>query len=108
MIYHSQLCNWLFASTYISIKKQIKDGTKYLFTILNLNLKKIEDLFKTKCILNKNQCINLHMQLIHVMKEFEKLLNFDYNIEKFKFIFIELYIVVSKNYLLLKNCRNKE
>nr|PNR34757.1 hypothetical protein PHYPA_022655 [Physcomitrium patens] len=79
--------------------------------------KRMEDLLKIKYMLNRNQCTNLYMQLVQVMKVFEKAFEkafekvstipYDDNIGKMWLIFVELHVVVGKSFLLLENCGEK-
>lgn len=74
-------------------------------------IERMDDLLKTKDMMNRNQCTSLYMQLVHVMKVFDKVmkvLTYDDNIEKGKPIFVELHVVVSKSYLLLENCGDRK
>lgn len=74
-------------------------------------------LLKRKYMLNRNQCTNLYMQLVQVMKVFEKAFEkafekvstipYDDNIGKMWLIFVELHVVVGKSFLLLENCGEK-
>nr|PNR51468.1 hypothetical protein PHYPA_010655 [Physcomitrium patens] len=76
--------------------------------ICNLLIKRMEDLLKIKYMLNRKQCTSLYMQLIQVMKVFDKILTYDDNIGKIWLIFFELHVVISKSFLLLENCGDEK
>nr|PNR34768.1 hypothetical protein PHYPA_022666 [Physcomitrium patens] len=71
-------------------------------------MKRMEDLLTIKYMLNRNQCTNLYMQLVQVMKVFDKVLTYEDNIGKIWLIFVELHVVVKKSFLLLENCGDKK